>query len=122
MSSDGRNVHTRVLIDPELGSETKLRTLLSDLHTHKTREGLHLRCSELTSREEYEQATISLSDLQTALKKVFPDETAYVIVTAAGNDGLRGVDTKSARSKSISDELDKASHAFFIRQKHRLFP
>lgn len=117
VSSDGRNVHTHVLIDPALASVTKLRTLLSDLHTHKTREGLRLRCSELTSREEYEQATISLSDLQTALKKVFPDETAYLIVTAAGNDGLRGVDTKSARSKSISDELDKASHAFFGSDK-----
>lgn len=113
VSSDGRNVHTHVLIDPEMASETKLRTLLSDLKTHKTRGSLRLRCSELFSREEYEQATISLSDLQTALKQVFPDETAYMIVTAAGNDGLRGVDTKSARSKSISDELDKASHAFF---------
>lgn len=117
VSSDGRNVHTHVLIDPALASETKLRTLLSDLLTHKTREGARLRCSELTSRDHYEQATISLSDLQTALAKVFPDETAYMVVTAAGNDGLRGVDTKSARSKSISDELDKASHAFFGSDK-----
>lgn len=45
VSSDGRNVHTHVLIDPELASETKLGTLLSDLNTHKTREGLRLRCS-----------------------------------------------------------------------------
>lgn len=117
VSSDGRNVHTHVLIDPALASETKLRNLLSDLFTHKTREGGRLRCSELTSRNDFEQATISLSDLQTALAKVFPDETAYMIVTAAGNDGLRGVDTESPRSKSISDELDKASHAFFGSEK-----
>ena len=117
VSSNGRNVNTHVLIDPALASEPKLRTLLSDLHTHKTRNGVRIRCSELTSRDEYEQATINLSDLQTALAKVFPDETAYMIVTAAGNDGLRGVDTKSARSKSISDELDKASHAFFGSDK-----
>lgn len=117
VSSDGRNVHTHVLIDPALASKTKLHTLLSDLHTHKTRDRLRLRCCELATQEEYEQATVSLSDLQMALEKVFPDDTAYMIITAAGNDGLRGVDTKSARSKSISDELDKASHAFFGSDK-----
>ena len=113
VSSDGRNVHTHVLIDPKLATEDKLRTLLTRLPTHKTQHGARLRCSDLNLKADYEQATVSIADLQAALKEVFPDETAYMIVTAAGNDGLRGVDTASARSISISDELDKASHAFF---------
>lgn len=118
VSSDGRNVHTHVLIDPDAASREKLATLLSDLLTHKTRNGARLRCGELASREDHEQATVSISDLNSALARVFPDETAYIIVTAANNDGLRGVDSKSPRSMSISDELDRASHAFFGTAKN----
>ncbi|MGQ7848826.1 hypothetical protein ACUNV4_30330 [Granulosicoccus sp. 3-233] len=113
ISSDGRNVHTHVLIDPEFSTNTKLQQFLNDLQTHKTRDGARLRCSELPTEQEYVEATVSLNDLKAALDKVFPDETKYLIVTAASNDGLRGVDTRSPRSMSISDELDKASHAFF---------
>ncbi len=118
VSSDGRNVHTHVLIDPAHATNSKLNTLLSDLLTHKTKDGTRLRCSELTSQQDHEQATVSVSELKTALAKVFTNETAYVVVTAANNDGLRGVDNKSPRSKSISDELDKASDAFFGSSKN----
>ncbi|WHT41462.1 hypothetical protein QLQ11_08570 [Ochrobactrum sp. SSR] len=118
ISSDGRNVHTHVLIDPVAATPDKLATLLSDLYTHKTRNGVQLRCRELSSKEDHEQATVSIADLKAALKQVFPDEAAYIIVTAASNDGLRGVDSKSPRSMSISDELDKASHAFFGAAKN----
>lgn len=118
VSSDGRNVHTHVLIDPAFATESKLNALLSDLLTHKTKDGARLRCSELTSQQDYEQATVSVSELKTALAKVFPDATAYMVVTAANNDGLRGVDNKSPRSKSLSDELDKASDAFFGSSKN----
>ncbi|NVK34263.1 MAG: hypothetical protein HWE23_07275 [Rhodobacteraceae bacterium] len=118
VSSDGRNVHTHVLLDPNIATKGKRDTLLSDLLTHKTSDGARLRCSELSSREDYEQATVSITELKAALAKVFPDETAYIIVTAANNDGLRGVDSKSPRSMSISDELDKASDAFFGSSKN----
>lgn len=118
VSSDGRNVHTHVLLDPEIATKGKLDTLLGDLLTHKTHQGARLRCSELSSQEDYEQATVSITDLTTTLAKVFPGETAYIVVTAASNDGLRGVDTKSPRSMSISDELDKASDAFFGSSKN----
>lgn len=118
ISKDARHVHTHVLIDPIAATVAKLKTLLSDLLTHITRDGSRVRCSELSSKGEYEQATVSLADLQKALGAVFPDRTAYAIVTAANNDGLKGVDTKSPRSISISDELDKASDAFFGSSKN----
>jgi hypothetical protein len=118
VSKDARHVHTHVLIDPMAASEEKLRTLLSDLSTHITRNGGRVRCSELSSKSEYEQATVSITDLRKALEAVFPDGTSYIIVTAANNDGLKGVDTKSPRSISISDELDKASDAFFGSSKN----
>ena len=113
ISSSGTNVHSHILIDPALGADDKLRTILSDLFTHKTRDSVRLRCSDLSGTGDFEQATVSIADIQDVLAKTFPDSTAYMILMAANNDGLRGVDSKSPRSLSISDELDKASDAFF---------
>lgn len=118
ISKDARHVNTHVLIDPNAATEAKLRTLMSDLLTHITRDGARVRCSELSKKADYEQATVSITDLREALKAVFPERTSYIIATAANNDGLRGVDTKSPRSMSISDELDKASDAFFGSSKN----
>jgi ABC-type lipoprotein export system ATPase subunit len=118
ISKDARHVHTHVLIDPIAGTEAKLKTLLSDLVTHITRNGGRVRCAELSSTADFEQATVSVTELRTALQRVFPDSTAYMVVTAANNDGLKGVDVKSPRSISISDELDKASDAFFGSAKN----
>ncbi|MDP2699685.1 TrlF family AAA-like ATPase [Thalassospira sp.] len=119
ISKDARHVHTHVLIDPKAGTKAKLTTLLSDLLTHITRDGgRRVRCGELSSTSDYEQATVSITELGKALDAVFSDRTAYIIVTAANNDGLKGVDTKSPRSMSISDELDKASDAFFGSSKN----
>ena len=118
ISSDGRNVHSHVLIDPYLATIDKLSTLFNDIKTHITRNGgTRVRCSQLSTGD-YDRATVSISELEEALAKVFPDETSYIVATAAGNDGLRGVDTKSSRSISISDELDKASHAIFGSSKN----
>ena len=113
ISRDARNIHTHVLIDPEAATQEKLTNLLRDISTHITRDGARVRCSDLSTTADYEQATVSIVDLREALKKVFPDSTSFILVTAANNDGLKGVDTKSPRSISISDELDKASDAFF---------
>ena len=119
ISGDGRNVHTHVLIDPKAATDDKLNTLLSDLTTHITRDGgEEVRCKDLETTADFEQATVGLKALKAALAKVFPDETTYIIVTAANNDGLRGVDNNSPRSLSISDELDKASHGFFGSSKN----
>lgn len=113
ISKDARHVHTHVLIDPNVATQAKLNTLLSDLLTHITRNGGRVRCCELSTEGDYAQATVSITELRKALEAVFPDHTNFMIVTAANNDGLKGVDTNSPRSMSISDELDKASDAFF---------
>ena len=118
ISTDVRHVHTHLLIDPTAATEAKLKTLLSDLLTHITRNGAQVRCSELSLKSDFEQATVSITELRKALKGVFPDNNAYMVVTAANNDGLKGVDVKSPRSISISDELDKASDAFFGSSKN----
>jgi len=118
VDKDARNVNAHVLIDPNVASETQLNTLLSDVFTHITRDGGRVRCSQLSSQSDYEQATVGILDLKKALESVFPDRASYIIVIAANNDGLKGVDTKSPRSLSISDELDKAGEAFFGSSKN----
>ena len=119
ISSAGSNIHTHVLIDPKVAASDKLNTFTSDLVTHITQDsGEIVRCKDLKSIADFEQATVGLKDLKDALARVFPDETTYMIVTAANNDGLRGVDNQSPRSISISEELDKASHGFFGSSKN----
>lgn len=116
----GKHVHTHVIFDNDLSkcSKEKLRRFFSDLETHKTGDaGANVRCSELTEKD-YESATVSIKALTKALRETFGDDQPYILVTAANNDGLRGVNTKSPRSISISDELDKASHAFFGSAKN----
>ena len=113
ISRDRGHVHTHVLIDPTVAGKANRQKLMNDLETHRTHDTVRMRCSELSSTEHYQQVTVGITDLLNALAGVFPDRTNYIIVTAANNDGLRIVDTTSARSKSISDELDKASSAFF---------
>ncbi|MEO1168499.1 MAG: TrlF family AAA-like ATPase [Pseudomonadota bacterium] len=118
VDKDARNVNAHVLIDPNVASETGLNTLLSDVFTHITRDGGRVRCSQLSSQSDYEQATVGILELKKALESVFPDRASYIIVIAANNDGLKSVDTKSPRSLSISDELDKAGDAFFGSSKN----
>lgn len=113
VSSTGANVHAHVLIDPLIVTKEKLQAVLSDLKTHISREGVKLSCEELTGRADFEKATVSIVDVVRALSGRFADPATYLILMAGNKNGLRGVDTKSPRSLSISDELDKASDAFF---------
>jgi energy-coupling factor transporter ATP-binding protein EcfA2 len=96
-----------------------LAKFLIDLETHITVGGTRLRCSEL-KLDNCAVATVGIHDIKKALKDSFTPEQ-YLIVTAAGNDGLRGTAKNSQRSKSISDELDRSSHAFFGKSGSRAF-
>ncbi|MCD2185473.1 hypothetical protein [Rhizobium sp. GN54] len=119
VSTDGKNVNTHVLIDPEAATPGSLNKLLGDLETHITAGGKRIRCRELTSQH-FAAATVSIHDVKYALDATFTTEQ-YLIVTAAGNDGLRGTAKNSQRSQSISDELDRASSAFFGKSASRSY-
>ena len=113
VSSEGSNVHSHVLFDPEVATEERLTRLLNDVRTHITSGGNRIRCSDLADAGDFRKATVSVVDLVRGLQEIFANSDSYMLVTAANNDGLRGVDAGSARSASISDELDKVSHGFF---------
>ncbi|TIL80401.1 MAG: hypothetical protein E5Y89_09820, partial [Mesorhizobium sp.] len=119
VSIDGKNVNTHVLVDPAVATAEALSKFLNDLETHISVAGRRLRCSELTSAN-FAAATVSIHDVTDSLKGCFAPEQ-YIIVTAAGNDGLRGTAKNSQRSKSISDELDRISSAFFGKSNSTAF-
>ena len=77
ISSDGGNVHAHVLVDPIVATKEKLFTFLIDMSTHITRGGARVRCSELHTTSDYQQATVSITEIKETLAKVFPDETTY---------------------------------------------
>lgn len=106
VSTDGRNVHTHAILDPNKATKENLNDFLSNLKTHSGKTCLRFSSSD------YSKETVDINKLESVLKEIF-GENNYIIVTAANNDGLRGVDTNSERSKSLSDLLDKQSHAFF---------
>ena len=116
VSKDNKNVHTHVIFDNDAKncSKEQIEAFLGNLSTHKTNaNGTKVSCKNLSSKAEIESATVSIENLKQALTDQFGNEEPYLIVTAANNEGLREVDTNSARKKSMSDELDRSSHAFF---------
>lgn len=119
ISEDGTHVHAHVLFDNDLevSSQDNFTAFLTELKTHKTKGNVKVSCNSLKDGD-FDSATISMAGLQEALAEVFGDTGNYIIVTAANNDGLRMVNKKSNRSLSISDELDKASGAFFGSPKN----
>ena len=121
ISPDARYVHTHVLFDPTPSNITNIHRMMSDLETHLTRESRKVRCNELTSQRDFEQATVGFTELREVLATVFPDPTNYIIVTAANNDGLRGVDITSPRSISFLKEIDNASDALFGSSKNTAY-
>ena len=117
VSQEVRHVNIHVLVDPTPENQTRFPKLLSDLNTSIIRENRAVRCNELLPGD-YKQATVTIADLCEALTTVFPDRTSYMIVTAANNDGLRGLDTGSARSKNTYRSIEEASDAFFGSSKN----
>src|ERR1700677_1993861 len=86
VSTDGKNVNTHVLIDPEAATPEALAKFLIDLEPHIHVGGTRLRCSEL-KLDNCAVATVGIHDIKKALKDSFTPEQ-YLIVTPAGNDGL----------------------------------
>jgi predicted ATPase len=121
VSKDNKNIHSHVIFDNDLAncSRAQIEGFLSKLDTHiSDATGTKVSCNDLASNSAISSATVSIENLKAALKKQFGNKKPYLIITAANNDGLKEVDTKSLRKTTMSDELDKSSHAFFGNAKN----
>ena len=100
--------------DPSICPRASIEKFLGKLKTHKTTlHGSAVFCSDLSATQDFESATVSISDARQALKDTFGDKEPYIIVFPAKNDGMKSVDTGSPRKISITNEIDRNSHAFF---------
>lgn len=118
------NVH--LIFNPEIPDlATKMSEFLSKLKTNKTNtSGRHILASELSSSQDYQEATTTREFIKNAFEETFgvkvEMEDYLIIITAANNDGIRtgteevdGTRRGIKRKAVITDELDKFSHAFF---------
>lgn len=97
--------------------EDKIKSFLVSLKTNKTdRAGRHVKASELTQKNHFEEATTTRAFIREALEETFGKGTelldCVLIITAANNDGIRAERGKK-RKLLITDEVDKFSDAFF---------
>jgi len=91
--------------------------LLSKLRVVKTgKDETPIMCSELSTKDDYESATVTRKDINDAVEETFGKKAIrqdhFLIFTAANNDGIRPERGKQ-RKEAITDEIDKFSDAFF---------
>lgn len=126
VNAANEEVNLHIIFDssnPEM--DAKIRLFLQNLKTSKTiAGGRNIKASELSSRQDFEEATTTRSFIEDALKETFGHKVdlteSLLIFTCANNDGIRTetelVDGKrrgKKRKALITDELDKFSDGFF---------
>jgi len=107
------NIH--LLFNP--ASLDNVDKLLSKLRVVKTgKDETPIMCSELSTKDDYESATVTRKDINDAVEETFGKKAIrqdhFLIFTAANNDGIRPERGKQ-RKEAITDEIDKFSDAFF---------
>lgn len=84
-------------------------------------------CAELSSRESFESASVSIDAIVGAIKATFGDHAAVpsirqehlLVVASAKGDGIRPGGSGVQRKKLLTDEIDKFSDAFFANTSSR---
>ncbi|ARE81784.1 chromosome partition protein Smc [Roseovarius mucosus] len=112
----GNSPDMHVLFDnnPDVCPQAKIETFLQNLKTHLTdASGVEVSCADLASKGNYDEATVSLKDIRSALMKTFGESKPYLLIFPAKNDGMKSQDTGSPRKVSIAEEIDKTAHGFF---------
>ncbi|TDD15771.1 hypothetical protein E1218_30955 [Kribbella turkmenica] len=110
------SVELHLIFRPDITQE-KIRHFLSVLKTQLTDDNdRQLPCSELKARGNFESATVTRSDLKTAIEDTFgsrrPWKENLLIIVPSNNGGIRAESGKQ-RKANIADQIDKLSDAVF---------
>ena len=105
-----------IIFRSDLSKETADK-FLSHLKTQiSLTSNVKLCCSELKTTADFEMATVTRIDIETALADTFGDKATWnnnvITIVPANNNGIRA-DSASKRKMNIADEIDKFSDAFF---------
>ncbi len=86
-----------------------------------------MTCYELSSKQDFESASVSIEAIIGAIQATFGDHAAVpsirqehlVVVASAKGDGIRPGGSGVQRKKLLTDEIDKFSDAFFANAGSR---
>ena len=109
-------VDFHIIFPPEL-TPKKANEFLTYLKTQNTNgKGKRQSCADLASSIDYDKATVSRGDIETAIDCAFggksPRTDHCLLVAAVNNSGIRA-DTGSKRKMYLADEIDKLADGFF---------
>lgn len=109
-------VDFHVIFPPDLTTE-KAAEFLRYLKTQNTNaKDKQQSCADLKNRTDYEKATVSRSDINSALECTFGRKAVRsdhcLLIAAVNNSGVRA-DTGSKRKMNLADEIDKFADGFF---------
>ncbi len=126
VNTAGEEVNLHIIFNPKFAEiDTKIEEFLKSLKTNKTNTGgRNIKASELSTPNDYQEATTTREFIEEALEGTFGDKVdlteILLIFTPVNNDGLRtatevvgGKVRGKKRKVIITDELDKFSHGFF---------
>lgn len=112
-TKSGEEIHAHVIFDNEV-SQDEIRNFLSDLKLYgSAQSGSKKSCLSLKTPDDYVAASVTMTDIEQALKTVFGDNHPYLIACPAKNNGMKATDTKSPRKIDIADKVDHSCHLFF---------
>lgn len=116
VNKDFQVVDFHILFSDKVAQE-EMNEFLRNLPTQTTDDrGRALTCSELSTTEDFNSASVSRGDIEEAFVKTFgkkvetTDMVLYIV--PANNNGIRG-DSSIQRKGTIANEIDKLAHAVF---------
>lgn len=123
VNKGGQHINLHLVFRPDL-DEALARRFENLLATEWTSaEGRTKYCSDLTTQQEFESATVSRTSIIEAIKKTFgerlPISENVLIVPSVKGDGIRPGGSGRQRKAALVDEIDKMSHGFFGNSSSR---
>lgn len=118
-----QNVNLHLIFRPTL-TKDEADKFLGHLKTEGTTGTTRNRvtCKDLSSKQDYESATVSIESIEHAVKETFGEHAVHrsersqhlLVVASAKGDGIRAGGTSGRQRKNLlSDEIDKYSDGFY---------
>jgi len=128
VNRDDQEVNLHLIFRPTL-TRDEANKFISRLNTEGTTGATraNVTCADLSTKEDFESATVSLASIEEAIKATFGQDASYrlerqqhlLIVASGKGDGIRAGGSGVQRKALLSDEIDKYSDAFYANAGSR---
>jgi len=117
-----QEVNLHLIFRPSLTREESQK-FLSRLNTEETTGPTRtsVTCADLSTQQQFEAATVSMANIEDAIKATFGSHAVYraeraqhlLVIASAKGDGIRAGGSGIQRKKLLSDEIDKYADAIY---------